>query len=108
KGVIGGLFNNGQTDDLFQVTLADFLAPSGLNREGANLFSQSEESGQEVLGLARTGGFGAIVGQSLELSNVDLAEQFITMIQTQQAYQASARIITTIDDLLTESVNLVR
>ena len=108
KGVIAGLFNNGQTDDLFQVTLADFLAPSGLNREGANLFSQSEESGQEVLGLARTGQFGAIVGQSLELSNVDLAEQFITMIQTQQAYQASARIITTIDDLLTESVNLVR
>ena len=97
KGVIAGLFNNGQTDDLFQVTLADFLAPSGLTRQGSNLFSQSAESGQEVLGLARTGGFGAIVGQSLELSNVDLAEQFITMIQTQQAYQASARIITTID-----------
>ena len=107
-GVISGLFNNGQTDDLFQVTLADFLAPSGLTRQGSNLFSQSEESGQEVLGLARTGGFGAIVGQSLELSNVDLAQQFITMIQTQQDYQASARIITTIDDLLTESVNLVR
>ena len=108
RGVIAGLFNNGQTDDLFQVTLADFLAPSGLTRQGSNLFSESEESGQEVLGLARTGGFGAIVGQSLELSNVDLAEQFITMIQTQQAFQASARIITTIDDLLTESVNLVR
>ena len=108
KGVIAGLFNNGQTDDLYQVTLADFLAPSGLTRQGSNLFAESEESGQGVLGLARTGGFGAIVGQSLELSNVDLAEQFITMIQTQQAYQASARIITTIDDLLTESVNLVR
>ena len=108
RGVIAGLFNNGQTDDLFQVTLADFLAPSGLTRQGSNLFSESEESGQGVLGLARTGGFGAIVGQSLELSNVDLAEQFITMIQTQQAFQASARIITTIDDLLTESVNLVR
>ena len=108
KGVIAGLFNNGQTDDLYQVTLADFLAPSGLTRQGSNLFSESEESGQGVLGLARTGGFGAIVGQSLELSNVDLAEQFITMIQTQQAFQASSRIITTIDDLLTESVNLVR
>ena len=108
KGVIAGLFNNGQTDDLFQVTLADFLAPSGLTRQGSNLFSESEESGQGVLGLARTGGFGAIVGQSLELSNVDLAEQFITMIQTQQAFQAASRIITTIDDLLTESVNLVR
>lgn len=108
KGVIAGLFNNGQSDNLFQVTLADFLAPSGLTRQGSNLFSESEESGQGVLGLARTGGFGAIVGQSLELSNVDLAEQFITMIQTQQAFQASSRIITTIDDLLTESVNLVR
>jgi len=79
-----------------------------LTRQGSNLFASSQESGQEVLGLARTGQFGAIVGQSLELSNVDLAEQFITMIQTQQAFQASARIITTIDDLLTESVNLVR
>jgi len=108
KGVIEGLFNNGQSDDLYQITLADFLAPSGLTRQGSNLFSESEESGQGVLGLARTGGFGAIVGQSLELSNVDLAEQFITMIQTQQAFQAASRIITTIDDLLTESVNLVR
>jgi flagellar hook protein FlgE len=107
-GIISGLFNNGQTDDLFQVTLADFLAPSGLTRQGQNLFAESAESGQPVQGTARTGGFGAIVGQSLELSNVDLAEQFVTMIQTQQAFQASARIITTTDDLLTEAVNLVR
>ena len=108
SGVIGGLFNNGQTDNLFQVTLADFLAPSGLTRQGSNLFAESNESGQATLGGAGTGGLGSIVGQSLELSNVDLAEQFITMIQTQQAFQASSRIITTIDDLLTESVNLVR
>ena len=107
-GKISGLFNNGQSDDLFQVTMADFLAPSGLTRQGQNLFAESSESGQPVLGFARTGGFGAIVGQSLELSNVDLAEQFVTMIQTQQAFQASARIITTTDDLLTEAVNLVR
>jgi flagellar hook protein FlgE len=108
KGVIGGLFNNGQTDNLFQIMMADFLAPSGLTRQGQNLFAESAESGQPVLGTARTGGFGAIVGQSLELSNVDLAEQFVTLIQTQQAFQASARIITTADDLLTEAVNLVR
>ncbi len=107
-GIISGLFNNGQTDSLFQVSMADFLAPSGLTRQGQNLFAESAESGQPILGFARTGGFGAIVGQSLELSNVDLAEQFVTMIQTQQAFQASARIITTTDDLLTEAVNLVR
>ena len=108
EGIIGGLFNNGQTDNLFQVIMADFLAPSGLTRQGQNLFSESAESGQPVLGVAETGGFGGIAGQSLELSNVDLAEQFVTLIQTQQAFQASARIITTADDLLTEAVNLVR
>ena len=107
-GIISGLFNNGQTDQLFQVTLGDFLAPSGLQRGGNNLFSETAESGQVVLGTAGTGGFGDLTGQSLELSNVDLAEQFVTMIQTQQAFQASARIITTTDDLLTEAVNLVR
>ena len=108
EGIIGGLFNNGQTDNLFQVVMAAFLASSGLTRQGQNLFSESAESGQPVLGVAETGGFGGIAGQSLELSNVDLAEQFVTLIQTQQAFQASARIITTADDLLTEAVNLVR
>jgi flagellar hook protein FlgE len=107
-GIISGLFNNGQSSSLFQVTMGDFLAPSGLIRQGQNLFAASSESGQVILGTAQTGGFGSIVGQSLELSNVDLAEQFVTMIQTQQAFQASARIITTTDDLLTEAVNLVR
>ena len=108
KGIISGLFNNGQTDSLFQVIMADFLAPSGLTRQGQNLFSESAESGQPVLGVAESGGFGGIAGQSLELSNVDLAEQFVTLIQTQQAFQASARIISTADDLLSEAVNIVR
>ena len=53
-------------------------------------------------------GFGGVLGSSLELSNVDLASEFVTMIQTQQAFQANARTITVTDDLLTEVVNLVR
>ncbi len=108
KGIISGLFNNGQSDDLFQVALADFLAPVGLTRRGQNLFAESGESGQPNIGTAETGGFGSVLGSSLELSNVDLANEFVTMIQTQQAFQASARVITTTDDLLTETVNLVR
>lgn len=108
KGIISGLFNNGQTDLLYRVGLADFLAPSGLTRKGQNLFAESAESGQPVVGFATSGGFGNIVGQTLELSNVDLAAQFVTLIQTQQAFQASARLITTTNDLLTEAVNLVR
>jgi flagellar hook protein FlgE len=108
KGIISGLFNNGQSDNLFQVALADFLAPTGLSRVGQNLFAESGSSGQPILGAAESGGFGSVLGSSLELSNVDLASEFVTMIQTQQAFQASARVITTTDDLLTETVNLVR
>ena len=108
KGIINGLFNNGQSDDLFQVVLADFLAPTGLTRIGQNLFAQSGRSGQANLGTPESGGLGTIVGSALELSNVDLAQEFVTMIQTQQAFQASARVITATDDLLNEAVNLVR
>ncbi|PIQ96920.1 MAG: flagellar biosynthesis protein FlgE [Nitrospinae bacterium CG11_big_fil_rev_8_21_14_0_20_56_8] len=107
-GTIFGLFNNGQTEDLYQIAMADFLAPSGLTRKGSNLFAESAQSGQPILGTAETGGFGSIIGNTLELSNVDLAAEFVTMIQTQQAFQASARVISTTDNLLTETVNLVR
>ena len=75
---------------------------------GQNLFAVSADSGQPVIGAANTGGFGSILGSSLELSNIDLAEEFVTLIQTQQAFQAASRIITTVDDLLTEAVNLKR
>ena len=108
EGVILGLFNNGQTEKLNKIALADFLAPTGLNRAGNNKFTESSESGQPTIGVPDSGGLGNILGESLELSNVDIAAAFVTMIKTQQAYQASARLITTTDDLLSESVNLVR
>ena len=98
----------GEAESLFQVALADFLAPSGLTRQGDNLFAESDTSGSATIGTANSGGFGSLEGSTLELSNVDLAEEFVTMIQTQQAFQASARIINTTVDLLTETVNLVR
>ena len=107
-GDITGLFNNGQTELLNRIAMADFLAPSGLNRSGNNKFTESQESGSPTIGVPDTGGLGKILGESLELSNVDIAQAFVTMIKTQQAYQASARLITTTDDLLSESVNLVR
>jgi flagellar hook protein FlgE len=108
KGIINGLFSNGQSEKLNKIAMADFLSPSGLTRAGNNRFAESAESGDPIIGFAQTGGMGTILGQSLELSNVDIAAAFVTMIKTQQAYQASARLITTTDDLLSESVNLVR
>ena len=107
-GDITGLFNNGQTELLNRIAMADFLAPSGLNRSGNNKYTESQESGAPTIGVPDTGGLGQILGESLELSNVDIAQAFVTMIKTQQAYQASARLVTTTDDLLSEAVNLVR
>ena len=72
------------------------------------MFVQSEASGQPVVGEAGTTIQGSIRAGSIELSNVDLAEEFTNMIVTQRGFQASARSITTSDELLTELVNLKR
>jgi flagellar hook protein FlgE len=107
-GTVQGLFNNGQSQPLFQLGLADFLSPTGLTRLGKNLFAESRLSGQPVISLPESGALGSVLGNTLELSNVDLAEEFVQLIKTQQAFQASARVISTTDDLLTETVNLTR
>ncbi len=107
-GTVAGLFNNGQSQPLFQLGLADFISPTGLTRLGQNLFAESRLSGQPVISLPESGALGSVLGNTLELSNVDLAEEFVQLIKTQQAFQASARVISTTDDLLTETVNLTR
>jgi len=107
-GTVAGLFNNGASQDLYQLGLANFLSPTGLTRMGQNLFAESRLSGQPVVSFAETGSMGSVLGNTLELSNVDLAEEFVQLIKTQQAFQASARVISTTDDLLTETVNLTR
>lgn len=107
-GTVAGLFNNGASQDLYQLGLANFLSPTGLTRMGQNLFAESRLSGQPVISFAESGAMGSVLGNTLELSNVDLADQFVRLIKTQQAFQASARVISTTDDLLTETVNLTR
>lgn len=108
QGIISGLFSNGQTQQLWQIELADFLSPWGLSRQGNSLFSETRQSGQPILGVAKAGGFGTIYGSSLELSNVDLGQEFVAMISNQRAYQANSRIITTVDTMLQEAINLKR
>jgi flagellar hook protein FlgE len=107
-GVISGLFSNGQTQKLRQVEMADFLSPWGLSRQGNSMFAETNQSGQPIMGTAKSGGFGSIYGSSLELSSVDLSQQFVNMIQDQRAYQANSKIITTVDTMLQEVVSLVR
>ncbi len=107
-GVVSGIFTNGQTRQIGQVALAKFVAPTGLNKAGRNLFTASFDSGQPVVGAAGTSGLGVVMSNALELSNVDLAEEFVRMITSQRGFQANSRVITTSDELLQELVNLKR
>ncbi len=108
NGNLNGIFSNGQTKILGRIALARFNNPSGLEKLGRNLFAQSFESGQAIISTPTTSGLGRILSNALELSNVDLAEEFVRMITAQRGFQANSRVITTTDELMQELVNLKR
>jgi len=107
-GVFTGLFSNGEQQDIAQIYLANFNNPGGLYDMGGALFIESPNSGTAGIAAANAGANGKIVQGTLEMSNVDLAEEFTNMIITQRAYQANARVISTSEDLLNELLNLKR
>ncbi len=107
-GIIRGVYSNGQKQPVGQVALTTFNNPAGLEKNGKNLYSYSPNSGQPVVGKPGMMDRGVIVPASLEMSNVDISEEFTTMIITQRAFQANSRVITTSDELLQEVVNLKR
>ena len=100
QGIITGVFNNGQTRSIGQVALARFLSPSRLTKMGRNLFAESSDSGQPIIGAANTSGLGKVLSNSLELSNVDLATEFVKMITAQRGFEANSKVITTTDQML--------
>lgn len=99
-GVLSGVFTNGQTRAIGQVALARFSAPTKLTKMGGNLYSESFDSGQPVVGVANTSGLGKVVANSLELSNVDLATEFVKMITAQRGFEANSKVITTTDQMM--------
>jgi flagellar hook protein FlgE len=107
-GTITGVFDNGQNRELAQIALANFDNPGGLIKAGQNLYRYSNNSGEPQVGTPGTGGRGTVSPGSLEMSNVDLSEEFTQMIITQRGFQANSRIITASDELLQELVNLKR
>jgi len=107
-GQIIGTFSNGLTDLLGQVALAIFNNPAGLTEVGNSLYVPSANSGLAQIGAAGTGGRGTLIPGALEMSNVDLAEEFTRMIIAQRGFQANARVITTADTILGELVALRR
>jgi flagellar hook protein FlgE len=107
-GTISGSYSNGTTRALAQIAVARFENNEGLFKLGNNKYKEAILSGEAVIGSAGEGGRGAVVSKTLEASNVDLANEFVAMIQTQRNFQANAKTITTSDELLQEVINLKR
>ena len=107
-GEITGHFSNGVTQTLAQIVLAKFNNPSGLMRAGDNMYKASANSGTSVKGTVGGGIQATVSSGALEMSNVDLAQEFTDMIVAQRGFQANARVITTADTLLDEIVRLKR
>ncbi len=107
-GIITGNYSNGQVLQRAQVALATFNNLAGLFKEGGNIFSETTESGAPITGAPGTNGLGSIAPNALEQSNVDLGNEFVRLITTQRGFQANSKIITTVDEMLNDLINIKR
>ena len=107
-GIFTALYSNGTMSPFAQIAVADFASYAGLAKQGSNMFTSSLASGQPVISVPNTAGVGAIAPSSLEMSNVDLAQEFVALITTQRAFQANSKVITTSDEVLSELINIKR
>ncbi|MTV27339.1 flagellar hook-basal body complex protein [Nitriliruptoraceae bacterium ZYF776] len=107
-GSITGRDATGALQQLGQIGMARFANPNGLTRAGNGLFAVSPNSGAAQIGTPGEAGYGTLQSGTLEMSNVDLAQEFTNLILAQRGFQANARTITASDELLQELVNLKR
>ena len=107
-GTIAGSFTNGLTRAIGQIALAKFSNPEGLVDGGDNVFRTGPNSGTPLVAKPRDFGTGRLVGGALELSNVDLSQEFINMILASTGYSAASRVITTTDELINQLLALGR
>jgi flagellar hook protein FlgE len=107
-GTLIGVFSNGLKQPLGQIAMATFNNPPGLEKIGDSQYRSTVNSGAAQLGVAGSGGRGALLSGSLEMSNVDLAQEFTNLIIAQRGFQANSKVISTSDELLQELVNLKR
>ena len=107
-GVLSGVFTNGQHRDLAAIQIATFRNPEGLQASGGNYWVASGNSGNAVVGKGLEGTAGAVRGGSLEKSNVDMATEFVNLIEAQNGFQANARTIRVANELLQQLTNLIQ
>lgn len=108
EGVLTALYSNGQAADLAQIVLAKFENSEALYKVGNNRFKESREAGSPAIGQPNRAGRGKLFAKSLERSTVDLASEFVQLIQGQRNFQANSKTITTTDELLNEIIQLKR
>ncbi|MFN3166323.1 MAG: flagellar hook protein FlgE [Phycisphaeraceae bacterium] len=107
-GTITGVFSNSLLRDLGRIPLAMFSNEAGLQEIGGNLYTNTSNSGTPQIVNAGTGGSGRTIGRALELSNVDLAQEFISLISAQTGFSANSRIISTSDQMIQELLSTIR
>lgn len=106
-GTILCTYSNGEIVSVGQIALAVFQNASGLEKNGENFYTASASSGSYKTVVAGQGGSGSMTSYALELSNVDLASEFSSMMISQRAYQANSKVISTSDDMLQSLINMV-
>ncbi|RYG64874.1 flagellar hook-basal body complex protein, partial [bacterium] len=107
-GIITGLFSNGLNRTLGQVALATFPNEQGLDRVADNMWAGSANSGLPSIGSPKDSNRGSLSAGYLEQSNVDISSEFTDLIVTQRGFQANTKIVTTVDQMLEELINLRR
>lgn len=107
-GTVVGTFSNGASLAIGRIALATFANPAGLEKTGASGYRATANSGQATVGGPGSAGVGSLAAGTLEMSNVDLSQEFTNLIVAQRGFQANARIITTSDEVLQELTNLKR
>ncbi len=108
SGIITGVYSNGANRTIGQIAMATFANQGGLEKAGENTYVQSNNSGIANIGVSGVAGKGKLIAGALEMSNVDLTEQFTDLIVTQRGFQASSKTIQTSDTMLDTVLNLKR
>ncbi len=107
-GILTGVYSNGQLIPLFRIGLAKFLNNFGLSNEGGNLFRETRDSGSAITNKPGENGLGTLAPNSLEMSNVDISEEFVALITNQRGFQANSKTITTVDDMMQTVIQMKR
>lgn len=107
-GTLVGAFSNGASQAIGRIVLATFINPGGLEKAGSSSYRTTLNSGVAEVGAPGSVGLGVVNSGALEMSNVDLSQEFTNLIVAQRGFQANARIITTSDEVLQELTNLKR